>query len=62
MLANYAWFLENTDRPKAEALRWISDEQVRLDAFERAGRFIADTGELTKRIAEAHGYLRYLIV
>ena len=58
----YAWFLEATDKPRLEALEWISHQQTRDDAFSHASRHVEYMGELVRSIAERHGYLRYLII
>lgn len=62
MLDEYRWFLSEMDKPKAEALRWISAESDREVAFSHAARFIGCTGNLVKAVAEKYDYLRYLIV
>ncbi len=58
----YAWFLDEMDRPKDEALQWISEEGNRNTAFKHAARFLEGTGTLVKVIADKNDYLRYLIV
>lgn len=58
----YTWFLEVTDKPKNDALAWISDQANRDQAFDKAGQFVVHMGELVQEIAAKQGYLRYLIV
>lgn len=62
MLTEYQWFLEQMDRPKSEALLWISNEHDRKDAFQHAATFVECTGVLVQKIASENGYLKYLIV
>lgn len=62
MLDLYSWFLLETDKQKDDCLNWISNENQRNNAFDKASRFIELTGDLTKSISEKNGYLRYLIV
>ncbi len=62
MESEYAWFLDITDKPKSEALDWISNQENRDSAFKHAAIFVSKTGELVQKIAEKNGYLRYLIV
>lgn len=62
MLDEYAWFLGETDRPRLEALEWISEQANRDEAFSHAAKFVEKTGDLVKSIADKNGYLRYLIV
>ena len=62
MREQYAWFLNSTNLPKSESLLWISDENVRIDAFSKASNFVENTVKLVTHIANKHGYLRYLIV
>ena len=58
----YSWFLSTTDKPKNEMLDWMLFQENRDLAFEHASRFVGLTGELVRKIADQHGYLRYLIV
>lgn len=62
MLDEYAWFLDALDKPKDRALEWISDEDIRNDAFRHAAKFVECTVRVTRAVAEKNGYLRYLIV
>ena len=62
MKTEYAWFLEMTDKPRDDALEWMSDQKNRDEAFRHAGAFVSKTGNLVQQIAEKNGYLRYLIV
>ncbi|MDP2130741.1 MAG: DUF294 nucleotidyltransferase-like domain-containing protein [Erythrobacter sp.] len=62
MKGEYAWFLEMTDKPRLESLEWISDQEIRNDAFAHAAKFVDLTGELVQEIATRNGYLKYLIV
>lgn len=62
MRTEYAWFLEATDKPRDDALNWISDQSNRDDAFGHAANFVKSTGALVQKVAEENGYLRYLIV
>ena len=60
----YAWFLTETTRPKAEALEWISDRSVRDSAFEHARQFGASIYCLldaaTRR--SATDLMRYIVI
>ena len=62
MKVQYAWFLEATDRSKESALKWISNEGERNEAFKRASEFVDNTVSLVSHVAGKNGYLRYLIV
>lgn len=62
LLEEYQWFLEQMNRPRADALAWISQENERTQAFAHASNFVRGTGELVQTIANKNGYLRYLIV
>ncbi len=62
MLAEYAWFLHATGRPKSETLEWIAREDERDEAFSHANLYIRQFGDVVRSVAEENGYLRYLIV
>lgn len=62
MLADYAWFLEATGRPKEEVLVWIGDEEARVDAFRRAKVFGDNMYKLLNRVSEGTDTLRYLAI
>jgi hypothetical protein len=62
MRAEYAWFLDITNKQRDDALDWISDSKNRDEAFRHARIFVSQTGSLVQKIAEKNDYLRYLIV
>lgn len=62
LMSEYEWFLEATGRQKEEVLDWISDEDVRLDAFARGKKFVESMFKLVMMVAEEHNYARYLVI
>jgi hypothetical protein len=62
ILGEYSWFLEAMNREKHDVLEWILDDVERVDAFAKSKVFIESMYRLITRIAEQHGYIRYLVI
>jgi len=57
----YAWFLDLTNRPKADMVDWISNKQNRERAFQKGREFGDEVFNLLTAIADKN-VMRYLVV
>lgn len=62
LFAEYEWFLSAMDREKNEVLLWMSDEDIRVDAFARGQTFVESMFGLVMVVAQKHDYTRYLVI
>lgn len=60
-MADYDWFLEETDVSASELLAKFEDKSYKEDAFVRADNFSDGVFNVVREIADRNDYLRYLV-
>ena len=59
---NYVWFLDATNKLPSEAATWISDDETRNEAFDRARKFGGDMYKLLVKSTTETDLLRYIVL